>query len=55
MWRPVRRGPVFEQAQIARAVELGLGVSTAEAIQLVTDDAESAAFADEIRGVLLAC
>lgn len=50
----VSAGPVFEQEQIARAVELGLGVSRPEEIELVTDDPESAAYADRIRDVLLA-
>ena len=36
---------IFEQEQIARAVELKLGVASADAIDLVTGDAESKAFA----------
>jgi uncharacterized protein (DUF362 family) len=52
--RAVRKGTVFAQAQIARAVELGLGVRSAAEIRLVTDDPESAAFAQEIRAILLA-
>jgi uncharacterized protein (DUF362 family) len=48
----VSRGSVFEQEQIARALALGLGAESAEQIELVTDDAESAAYADEIRQVL---
>ena len=50
----VSRGTVFEQEQIARAVELGLGVESADQIELLTDDPESAAYAGEIRQVLLA-
>jgi uncharacterized protein (DUF362 family) len=50
----VSRGKVFEQEQIARAVELGLGVQKPEQIELVTGDAASAAYADEIRQTLLA-
>jgi uncharacterized protein (DUF362 family) len=50
----VERGAVFEQEQISRAVELGLGVTSADQIELVTDSPESAAYADEIREVLLA-
>jgi uncharacterized protein (DUF362 family) len=50
----VSRGRVFEQEQIARAAELGLGVTGPAQIELVTDDAESASYADEIRRVLLA-
>lgn len=47
--RKVSKGPVFEQQQIARAVELGLGVSGPGEIQLVTDDPESEAYAARIR------
>jgi len=50
----VSRGPIFEQEQIARAVELGLGVESPEQIELVTDDAESASFAAQIRKILTA-
>jgi len=50
----VERGTIFEQEQIARAVELGLGVASADQIELVTDGPESAAYADQIREVLLA-
>ncbi len=50
----VSRGRVFEQEQLARAVELGLGVSGPEQIELLTDDEASAAYADEIRAMLLA-
>jgi len=50
----VSRGRVFEQDQIARAAELGLGVTSPEEIELATDDPESRAFADEIRDILLA-
>ena len=49
----VSGGPVFAQDQIARAVELGLGVRSPEQIELVTDDAESQAFADKVRDILL--
>ena len=48
----VSRGPIFEQEQIARAAELGLGVSSANQIRLVTGDAESEAFAGRVRDVL---
>lgn len=50
----VSRGAIFEQEQIARAVELGLGVDGPGAIELVTGDVESRAYADRIREVLLA-
>jgi len=48
----VSRGPIFEQEQIARAVELGLGVKSPEEITLVTDDPASAAFAAKIEEIL---
>jgi uncharacterized protein (DUF362 family) len=48
----VSSGPIFGQAQIARAVELGLGVSAPGAIELITDDDTSRAYAAEIRAVL---
>jgi uncharacterized protein (DUF362 family) len=48
----VRRGRIFEQEQIARAVELGLGVTSPDQIELITDDPDSAAYAEQIRGVL---
>lgn len=43
---------IFEQEQIQRAVELGLGVSGPERIEIVTGDAESRACADRLRGIL---
>jgi uncharacterized protein (DUF362 family) len=47
-------GPAFSQKQIARAVELGLGVDSPEKIEFLTGDAESAAFAEQMRQVLAA-
>jgi uncharacterized protein (DUF362 family) len=49
----VGRGPIFELEQIARAVDLGLGVNVPEKIELITDDQPSAAYANTIRDVLL--
>jgi uncharacterized protein (DUF362 family) len=49
----VHRGAVFEQEQIARAVELGLGVKGPHEVELVTADADSAAYAREIKEILL--
>ncbi|MFC1978341.1 DUF362 domain-containing protein, partial [Chloroflexota bacterium] len=49
----VNRGLIFEQEQIAKAVELGLGVKSPDQVQLVTDDAESEAYAGKIRDILL--
>lgn len=48
----VSKGKIFEQEQIARAVELNLGVSSASQIELVTNDAESAKYAREIQAIL---
>jgi uncharacterized protein (DUF362 family) len=48
----VSRGPIFEQEQIARAVELGLGIKSPAQIQFVTDDAESEDFARRLEDVL---
>jgi uncharacterized protein (DUF362 family) len=45
--------PIFSQEQIARAVELELGVSRAEDIVIVTDDEASAAVATRIQDILL--
>jgi len=44
--------PIFEQEQIARAVALNLGVASADAIDIVTGDAESKAVADALKGIL---
>ncbi len=49
----VSQGPIFQQEQIARAVELGLGVDAPEQIELLTGDPESEAFAAQVREVLL--
>jgi uncharacterized protein (DUF362 family) len=43
---------IFQQEQIARAVELRLGASTADAIEIVTADSESRACADTLRSIL---
>jgi len=44
----VSKGSIFEQEQIARAVELKLGVSSPDEIEIYTDSAESAEFAENI-------
>ena len=49
----VSQGPIFQQEQIARAVELGLGVESPEQIELVTDDPDSEAYAAQIQAILL--
>ena len=43
---------IFEQEQIVRAVELKLGVESADAIELVTADAESQVTANALRAIL---
>jgi len=43
---------IFEQEQIARAVEMKLGVLSADAIDIVTGDAESKAVADALTAIL---
>ncbi len=43
---------IWQQEQIVRAVELGLGAPGADAIELVTGDAESRAYADRLKGIL---
>lgn len=48
----VSRGPVFAQEQIARAVELGLGVSTPNEIRIITDDEEGESYAQKIQEIL---
>ncbi len=48
----VSQGPIFQQEQIARAVELGLGVDSPEKIELVTDDPDSEAYAAQIQEIL---
>ena len=49
----VSQGRIFEQEQIARAAELGLGVNSPEEIQLVTGDPESEDFARQVTDILL--
>jgi uncharacterized protein (DUF362 family) len=50
--RQVSRGPIFELEQIARAVELGLSISSPGEIEVVTDDPESRAYADQVLTLL---
>lgn len=49
----VSKGAIFKQDQIARAVELGLGVASPEKIELLADDEAGEAYAQEIREALL--
>ena len=43
---------IFEQEQIAEAVELGIGADGPDAIEIVTRGAESGAYADKLRAIL---
>jgi len=44
---------IFEQEQIARAVELRLGISSPGEIEIITDDSESKKYAERLTGILL--
>ncbi|NJD20003.1 MAG: DUF362 domain-containing protein [Gemmatimonadetes bacterium] len=44
--------PIFAQEQIARAVEVKLGVQRPSALALVSDDAEGRAYADKVGAIL---
>ena len=48
----VMNTPIFEQEQISRAVELGLGVGSSDNIELVAADSESTEYAKTIRSIL---
>ena len=50
--RAIMSRGIFAQEQIARAVELGLGAAGPDAIEIVTRDAESAAYAETLRAIL---
>ncbi len=49
----VSRGPVFQQQQIARAVELELGVDSPENIAIISADPEAEDMANELKAILL--
>ncbi len=48
----VSKGKIFEQDQIKRAAELGLGVKSAKEIEIITGDKDSEEYAEKVRGVL---
>jgi uncharacterized protein (DUF362 family) len=48
----VSQGAIFEQQQIARAVQLGIGIGSPRQIELVTGDRESAEYAKAVRAIL---
>lgn len=49
----VANGPIFGLEQIARAAELGLGIDAPDKIHFITGDGASAAYAAQIRDLLL--
>ena len=46
------RGKIFEQEQIIRAVELGLGVDSPDKIEFLTEDPAGAAYSEKIKAIL---
>jgi uncharacterized protein (DUF362 family) len=50
--RAVMDTRIFEQEQISRAVELGLGVSGPDGIEIATDDAAGRTYADRLRDII---
>jgi len=48
----VSNGPIFAQDQIARAAELGLGISSPDQIEIITGDEDSADLTEKIEGLL---
>jgi uncharacterized protein (DUF362 family) len=46
------QGAIFQQDQIARAIELGLGVDSPEKIEIITSDSASAAYAETLKAIL---
>ena len=51
--RDIMDRKIFEQEQIARAVELGLGAAGPEEIEIVTEDGEGRKYAERLRSILL--
>lgn len=49
----VSRGKIYQQEQIARAVDLGLGVDNPEKIEFLTGDTDSAAYSEKVKEILL--
>lgn len=50
--RKVMETPIFEQDQIARAVELGLGITSPKEIEIVTGDDDGQRYGDKLREIL---
>jgi uncharacterized protein (DUF362 family) len=51
--RQIMETPIFEQEQIKRAVELGLGVDRPQNIEIVTGDRASEKYAGKLKDILL--
>jgi uncharacterized protein (DUF362 family) len=51
--KDIMKRKIFDQNQIARAVELGLGVSDPEGIELITDDVDSRRYAAKLTEILM--
>ncbi|MDH4162131.1 MAG: DUF362 domain-containing protein [Nitrospirota bacterium] len=51
--REIMTRKIFEQEQIARAAEIGLGVTRPEDIEIRTGDSASTAYADRLREILI--
>jgi uncharacterized protein (DUF362 family) len=48
----IMRKKIFEQEQIARAAELGLGASSSAAIEIIPADGQSQSYRDQVTKVL---
>ena len=44
--------PIFQQEQMARALEVGLGIQGPEEIELVSDDEDGRAYAERLKAIL---
>jgi uncharacterized protein (DUF362 family) len=51
--RAIMGRKIFEQDQISRAVELGLGVKRPEDIEILSDDEDGKRYAEKLTGILL--
>jgi uncharacterized protein (DUF362 family) len=50
--RAIMDRKIFDQEQIARAVELGLGATGPADIEIITPGGESASYADRLKSIL---
>jgi hypothetical protein len=48
----VSNGSIWSQAQIRRAADLGLGATSANAVEIITTDSAGATMADRLRPYL---